>query len=35
LADTRPEIGPSSPGKGTLYWVEAKIIDALKPKEWK
>jgi Tol biopolymer transport system component len=26
-------LGTPSPGKGTLYWVEAKIIDALKPKE--
>jgi hypothetical protein len=26
-------LGTPSPGKGTLYWVEAKIIDALRPKD--
>jgi len=26
-------LGMPSPGKGTLYWVEAKIIDELKPKD--
>jgi hypothetical protein len=25
-------LGMPSPGKGTLYWVEAKVIDALRPK---
>jgi len=25
-------LGTPSPGKGTLYWVEAKVIDALRPK---
>jgi len=27
-------LGAPTPGKGTLYWVEAKIIDALRPKKW-
>jgi Tol biopolymer transport system component len=29
----KSRLGMPSPGKGTLYWVEAKVIDALKPKE--
>jgi len=28
----KSRLGTPSPGKGTLYWVEAKIIDALRPK---
>lgn len=27
------KLGTPAPGKGTLYWVEAKVIDALRPKE--
>ena len=28
-------LGTPTPGKGTLYWVEAKAIDDLSPKKWK
>ena len=29
----KSRLGTPSPGKGTLYWVEAKIIDALRPRK--
>jgi Tol biopolymer transport system component len=29
----KSRLGTSVPGKGTLYWMEAKIIDGLKPKD--
>jgi len=29
----KSRLGTPSPGNGTLYWVEAKVIDALRPKE--
>jgi len=34
LAYMTARLGTPSPGKGTLYWVEAKVIEDLRPKIW-